>query len=161
MPRWFSVAIGLSLLIVALGAFFLAPRAAPSVSEAIPSRVSQEAPLPPLPESLPRQKAPVSDAEKEARRLRRYDKNHDNQVSSSEYLASRRKAYAKLDTNGDGVLSFEEYAFKATDKFRKADRNNDNQLSPQEFATTAQKRRPTSYAAHCPPTVSQEEERET
>ena len=51
-----------------------------------------------LPRALPKTR--------EQKRFGRYDKDRDGAITRDEYLASRRKAYAKLDTNGDGRLSF-------------------------------------------------------
>ena len=73
---------------------------------------------------------------REQKRFDRYDKDRNELVSSEEYLASRRKAYAKLDANGDGRLTFEEWAKKTTDKFAKADADRSSELSRAEFATT-------------------------
>ena len=58
-----------------------------------------------------------------------------------EYLAQRRKAYAKLDTNHDGVLSFDEWAIKAETKFAVADKDKSGAMNAAEFATTAVKRK--------------------
>ncbi len=95
--------------------------------------------------------APLPAASKqtrEQRRFNRYDKDRDAKVTRDEYLASRRKAYAKLDTNGDGRLSFEEWAAKTTTKFATADGDRSGTLDAKEFATTAVKRSP---SRRCPP----------
>src|SRR3546814_1864328 len=63
----------------------------------------------------------ASEQKREERRFNRYDKDRDEAITREEYLASRRKAFAKLDVNGDGRLSFEEWAIRTTDKFAKAD----------------------------------------
>ena len=63
------------------------------------------------------------------------------ELTRDEYLASRRKAYAKLDANGDGRLSFDEWAAKTTTKFATADKGRDGALDAAEFATTAVKRK--------------------
>jgi EF hand len=86
----------------------------------------------------------------EQRRMKRYDKNTDGMVDAEEYLASRRKAYAKLDKDGDGKLSFDEYAVKTIDKFGAADSSGDKKLSPAEFALTSAKRKITAVV-ECPP----------
>ena len=62
---------------------------------------------------------------------------------SEEFLASRRKAYAKLDANGDGRLSFEEWSIKTTDRFAKADADRDATLTGAEFVTTRVARKAT------------------
>src|SRR5688500_15890592 len=59
----------------------------------------------------------ASEKTREERRCSRYDKDKDGSVARDEYLASRRKAYAKLDANSDGRLSFDEWAVKTTGKF--------------------------------------------
>ncbi len=101
----------------------------------------------PPPDAAPR--APLSEAERAARRLARYDKNDDGAVSRGEYLANRQKAFAKADRNRDGRLDFEEYAVATATRFARADRDADGRLSPQEFATTAAKRKPKA-ACVCP-----------
>ncbi|RZM28282.1 MAG: histidine kinase, partial [Sphingomonas sp.] len=73
-------------------------------------------------------------------------------ITRDEYLAQRRKAFARLDTSGDGQLSFEEWAVKATTKFAAADRDRSGAMTPAEFATTAVKRKP---APRCPPVRAQ------
>src|SRR3546814_9223897 len=44
----------------------------------------------------------ASEQKREERRFNRYDKDRDEAITREEYLASRRKAFAKLDVNGDG-----------------------------------------------------------
>src|SRR5438105_12833978 len=73
-------------------------------------------PVPPAPAEAgavgPVALAPLADPPKasektrEERRFSRYDKDRDGKVEREEYLASRRKAFAKLDVNGDGRLTF-------------------------------------------------------
>jgi len=94
--------------------------------------------------------SPLSDAEREARRLRRYDKDKDGTVDRAEFLANRRKSFERADRNEDGRLDFEEFAVATATKFARADRNADGSLSPSEFATTAMKRKPKA-ACVCPP----------
>ncbi|MCB8829786.1 hypothetical protein LJD47_32720, partial [Escherichia coli] len=56
----------------------------------------------------PQEEAAVPEATpatREQKRFNRYDKDRDDKVTRDEYLAARRKAFAKLDTNGDGHLS--------------------------------------------------------
>jgi hypothetical protein len=66
----------------------------------------------------------------------------DGAITRAEYLASRRKAFARLDTNSDGQLSFDEWAIKATAKFTTADGDKSGALTPAEFVTTAVVRKP-------------------
>ena len=94
--------------------------------------------------------SPLSDAEREARRLRRYDKDKDGSVNLGEFLANRRKSFERADRNRDGRLDFEEFAVATATKFARADRNADGALTPSEFATTAVKRKPKA-ACVCPP----------
>ena len=88
--------------------------------------------------------SPVTEADREARRFGRYDKDRDAAIARGEYLASRQKAFAKLDIDRDGRLGFEEFAAASAKKFNKADRDADGRLSANEFATTAAKRRAAS-----------------
>ena len=67
-----------------------------------------------------------------------------------EYLAQRRKAYAKLDLNHDGVLQFDEWSAKIQAKFAHADRDHSNAMNAAEFATTAVKRKP-ARRVNCAP----------
>lgn len=104
---------------------------------------------PPLPEeeaaecpALARQAPEATPEDRAARRLNRYDRDNDGQVSRGEYLSSRQKAFARLDANGDGRLDFEEYAAKTALKFAEADEDRSGLLSAEEFASTAPKRRP-------------------
>ncbi|WP_156255985.1 EF-hand domain-containing protein, partial [Sandarakinorhabdus oryzae] len=95
-------------------------------------------------------RSPLSDAEREARRLARYDKDDDGAVSRGEFLANRKKSFDKADANKDGRLDFAEFAASTATKFARADRNADGSLSASEFATTAVKRK-TRAACVCPP----------
>lgn len=92
---------------------------------------------------------------REEKRFDRYDKDRSQGITAEEYLASRRKAYAKLDANGDGRLSFEEWAKKTTDKFAKADADRSRALSRDEFATTKVVRK---AKAPCPPSRAREDD---
>ena len=83
----------------------------------------------------------VTDADREARRFARYDKDDDARISGDEYLVNRKKAFAKLDVNGDGRVGFDEYAAATNARFGKADRDGDGALAAKEFATTAVKRK--------------------
>ncbi len=100
-------------------------------------------------EPLVAPRSPLSDAEREARRLARYDKDDDGAVSRTEFLGNRRKSFEKADRNRDGRLDFEEYAVATATKFARADRNADGALTAREFATTATKRK-AKAACVCP-----------
>lgn len=118
------------------------PAAALAVADP-PARAAADAPL-----AAPA--SPLSEAEREARRLRRYDKDKDGAVSETEFLANRRKSFDRADLNKDGRLDFAEFAAATATKFARADRNADGRLSDKEFATTAIKRKPKA-ACVCPP----------
>lgn len=77
---------------------------------------------------------------REQKRFDRYDKDRNATVTREEYLAPRRKAFAKLDANRDGRLSFDEWAVKTTERFAGADRDRSATLTATEFATTRPKR---------------------
>jgi hypothetical protein len=112
----------------------------PPVAAAVQAPAAAPAAATPEPELV----APVSsvtDAEREARRFKRYDKDRDAGISRDEYLINRKKAFARADADGDGKLGFEEYAAATIRKFGKADLDADGRLAAKEFATTAVKRR--------------------
>lgn len=125
----------------------------------------QHAPLlsavePPLARSADAQDTAPPEADertREQKRFDRYDKDRNEQISTDEYLMSRRKAFAKLDVNGDGRLTFEEWAKKTTDKFAKADADGSKALSRAEFATTKLVRK-TPPKRDCPPQPPKEDE---
>ena len=143
-----------ALLLVAAGVFlFRSSATAERPVQQAPQRPVTEADqedrvvAEPLPQALPKTR--------EARRMGRYDKDRDGSVTRDEYLASRRKAFAKLDTNGDGRLSFDEWATRAAQKFASADRDRSGALNADEFATTAVKRQARARFP-CPPARQQE-----
>ncbi len=151
LRRWLALAIAATAL-VAAGFLWTRDRpvatahgASVAVADADPD--GEDAGLPAAPLIAP--KSPLTDAEREARRFNRYDRDKDGRITRDEYLANRKKGFARLDTNHDGVLSFDEYVVKTDDKFAKADRDGDGALDRAEFATTAVKRRPRSACA-CP-----------
>ncbi|MEX6725002.1 histidine kinase [Parapedomonas caeni] len=159
MRGWMLPAAGVLVVGVAAAAWWLVPDDAAD-APARPTDAQRDVAARVVPASFhpeaPRanERAPLSDAEREARRLRRYDKDRDGQVDRAEFLASRRKAFGKLDQDGDGRLSFEEYAIATATKFTGADVNGDNRLSAAEFATTAVKRAGSATRrTDCPPAV--------
>lgn len=125
------------------------PAAALVVPGADPDGEAQGTPLPDAP------KSPLTDADREARRLARYDKDEDGAVSREEFLVNRRKAFARADVNHDGRLDFDEFAVSTTRKFAAADRNADGRLSAKEFAATAARRKPKA-ACVCPAPAPEE-----
>ncbi len=136
MRRWLALGVAL-LALVAAG--FLWTRD-------VPVATASEAPLPaagPADDDGPLEApaSPVTDADREARRFARYDRDDDARIDRDEYLVNRKKAFAKLDVNGDGKVGFEEYAAATNAKFGKADRNGDGALAAKEFAATAVKRK--------------------
>lgn len=131
------------------------PADAPAAALVVPAayKAGQDAAAPAAPLAAPT--APISDADREARRFSRYDKDSSAAVSRAEYLVNRRKAWEKADTNNDGRLDFEEFAAASARKFGQADRNGDGALNAKEFAATAVKRK-ARPACVCP--VAAEEE---
>ena len=127
----------------------------------------QSAPLlsaiaPPLARSTDAAQAAPPEAEertREQKRFDRYDKDRNELVGADEYLASRKKAFAKLDANADGRLTFDEWAKKTIDKFATADADKSKTLSRAEFATTkmVRKARP---KPNCPPATPERDEDE-
>lgn len=108
----------------------------PLLAATVPAAQASGVPAaePEVPEALERTR--------EQKRFDRYDKDRNGTILREEYLAPRRKAFAKLDRNGDGVLSFDEWAVKAETKFDTADKDKSGSLTRDEFATTAVKRKP-------------------
>jgi hypothetical protein len=109
------------------------------------SIAQSENPVPPPSQPLVLQPAPLAapptaERSREEKRFDRYDKDRDEVITETEYLAPRHKAFAKLDGNGDGRLSFEEWAVRTTGKFGKADEDGSKTLSRQEFSATRAKR---------------------
>ncbi|SDA11947.1 EF-hand domain-containing protein [Sphingomonas sp. NFR15] len=145
---WRYLAGGLAaLLLLAAGFIYYTGRGAngiglplAAVQAASPTRSDD-----PLPDTVPE----ASDKTREQKRLARYDKNDDGNVTREEYLAPRRKAFAKLDANHDGTLSFDEWAAKTEAKFAGADADKSGALNAAEFAATAPKRK-SRVRARCP-----------
>jgi len=149
----FLAGVGSALLLCGAGLFWWsnAPEPSPLLSAVQPparaTGVADEAPAPPQAEERTR----------EEKRFDRYDKDRDQSITAEEYLASRRKAYAKLDANGDGRLSFDEWAKRTTDKFDKADADRSNALSRTEFATTKVVRK-APQRRNCPPATVRDDD---
>lgn len=153
MGRWIAAAIAFGLMVIA-GVLWMRPH-----ETGLPVMQPAQLPVPPTvmpapdaaplpvtavaaPVARPTAAAPdVDDAEREAKRFARVDKDHDKSVTRDEFLATRRKSFAKLDTNKDGVLSFEESAAKTIAKFTNADADNNGKLTPGEFEATAKRRK--------------------
>ncbi len=136
---WRYLAAGLGgLMLIVVGYMFVTggapPRSGLPGAPALAGMTGQDGGLP--------DGAPEASAKtREEKRFGRYDKDKDGAITRAEYLASRRKAYARLDTNGDGQLSFDEWSVKTTGRFLAADADKNGAMSPAEFATTAPKRR--------------------
>ncbi len=139
MRRLLALALALVSLIAA---GFLWTRDRPVAVAAPPMPALAPAETMDAPPPIKAPKAPITDADREARRFNRYDKDKDERIDRAEYLANRKKAYAKLDLNKDGRLDFDEYSAATMRKLNKADQNRDGALSRDEFATTAVKRKP-------------------
>ena len=102
-------------------------------------------------EALPDAVPEATEKTREEKRFGRYDKDKNGSITREEYLAQRRKAYAKLDVNHDGVLSFDEWAVKAETKFADADKDKSGAMTAAEFATTAVKRKQRIGCPKAPP----------
>lgn len=152
MARIFG-GVGAALLLAA-GIFFWW-RGADAADDPIPPppattpMVMAREPLDPPPEAPERSR--------EEKRFDRYDKDRSGIMTREEYLAPRRKAWAKLDTNGDGRLSFEEWAVKTSGKFATADADRSGTLTRTEFATTRVKR---STSPRCASPPSRDEDQD-
>ena len=135
---WRYLAGGAGILLLAGAGFTLLGSrghpGAPLLAAAAPAQAA--ATNGPLPDTVPE----AGDRTREQKRFDSYAKARHGQVTREEYLAQRRKAYAKLDTNHDGVLSFDEWAAKAETKFATADADRSGAMNPTEFAATAVKR---------------------
>ena len=153
---WRYVAGGVAALLLVAAGFVLSNGRArpPSPLAAQPAAVAgQDASLP---DGVPE----ASERTREQKRFDRYDKDRNASVTREEYLASRRKAYAKLDANHDGQLSFDEWAVKTTVKFAEADKDKSGAMNAAEFATTAPKRT-VKRQPNCPPAQAPREDEET
>ena len=143
MWRYFVGALA-TLLMVGAGLLFMNKRAssgaalpaAPLAAVSGTATAGDQAGAP-LPDTVPA----ATEKTREQKRFDRYDKDRNGTVTREEYLATRRKAFAKLDTNHDGALSFDEWAIKAETKFATADADRNGTLTAAEFATTRVQRR--------------------
>lgn len=142
----FGAGVLSALLLVAAGLFFW--RGEEGSKAALPSAPVDQATAYGLADLPKPASAPAKS--KEEKRFNRYDKDKSGSINGEEYLASRRKAYAKLDVNGDGVLQFSEYAVKTSAKFGKADGDRSGSLTRAEFATTRPVRKARAKP-DCPP----------
>lgn len=146
MWRYLAAAGAVALTAVAALLLFRGDTPSQASTPPPPSAEESSASREPLPDEAPR----ASDRSREEKRFDRYDKDRDSSMTREEYLAPRRKAYAKLDTNGDGKLSFEEWAVRSTTRFAGADKDKSGVLTRAEFATTAPKRKPAIPKCACP-----------
>ena len=146
MWRYFAGGAG-ALLLALAGMFLFRGSAAPETGKAPPPPAAQTETAEALPDEAPR----ASDRTREQRRFDRLDKDRNDTITREEFLALRRRAFAKLDTNGDGRLSFDEWGVRTTTRFAGADRDRSGSLTRAEFATTAPKPRRTAVArCRCP-----------
>lgn len=146
MRRWLALGVAVALIGLAVLSW-----KAGEAQEAEPLESSvMEAPAGRTATDRPSDAPEASEADREAKRLRRLDRDRDAEVSRDEFLRSRQRAFAKLDSNGDGRIDFEEYAAKAVAKFDAADADDSGRLSAAEFATTAVKRK-SKPPVSCPP----------
>ena len=152
----YLVGAGGTLLLVVAGMFLFRGSA---TSEPGIAAAPVAAPTPSADASLPDEAPRASARTREEKRFDRVDKDRNDTITREEYLATRRKAFARLDRNGDGRLDFEEWAVRTTTKFAVADKDKSATLTRAEFATTAVKRRPKA-ACVCAPArpVAQESE---
>lgn len=150
MWRYLVGFAGILLLGLASLFFFRAPASSEPRLAAAPKRAALTG-VSEVDESLPDEAPSATAKTREEKRFNRYDKDRDDSITREEYLASRRKAYAKLDSNGDGRLSFEEWAAKTTTKFTAADADKSGALTRTEFTTTAPKRKAKKPACACKP----------
>lgn len=142
----FLAGVAAAMLLMGAGLVLWNSQASSEQSVTAPPPPALAAIAEPLPDSVPEASAKT----REERRFDRNDKDRNGAITRDEYLANRRKAYAKLDANGDGRLSFDEWAVKTTTKFAAADADKSGAMSRSEFATTAVKRRAPARR-DCPP----------
>lgn len=145
MLRFLS-GVAAALLLMGAGLVLWNSQAASEQSVTDPPPAPLSAIAEPLPDSVPEASAKT----REERRFDRNDKDKNGAITREEYLANRRKAFARLDINGDGRLGFDEWAVKTTTKFAAADTDKSGAMSRTEFTTTAVKRRAPA-PRNCPP----------
>ncbi|MCW3836865.1 EF-hand domain-containing protein [Sphingomonas canadensis] len=143
MWRYLAGAVG-ALLLAGAGVFLFRGTAAPE-AKAPPQ------PLAAVQEPLPEEAPSAPERSREQKRFDRVDRDKDGTITREEFLALRRRAYAKLDTNGDGKLSFDEWAIRTTKRFAGADKDRSSTLTRAEFATTAVRRKPAAPKCACAP----------
>ncbi len=137
MWRYLAGAGGALLLVVA-GLFLF--RGSATTEKILPAAPQPAASAAQAEEALPAEAPSATARTREQKRFDRVDKDKNDSVTRDEFLALRRKAFAKLDTDRDGKLSFEETAVKAVARFQGADKDKSGALTRAEFAATAQKR---------------------
>ncbi|MBV9931415.1 MAG: histidine kinase [Alphaproteobacteria bacterium] len=145
-----ATAAAAAVLLVLAGFFVWKSRAAADPSATVPKvAAAVSTPETAAPARHRRAFGPpaASDADKEARRFARADKDKDGKIELGEMLLGRRKGFDKLDANHDGVLSFEEYTAKTRQKFNEADGDHSGWLSSAEYAETAPRRK--AHAPRC------------
>ena len=150
---WRYVAGGVAALLLVAAGFVLSNGRARPPSPLAAQPVVAAGQDDPLPSAVPE----ASERTREQKRFDRYDKDRNASVTREEYLASRRKAYAKLDVNQDGQLSFDEWAVKTSTKFATADKDKSGAMNAVEFATTAPKRA-VKRKPDCPPAPAPRED---
>lgn len=135
-----------ALLLAVAGMFLFRGSAAPEAKTPPPPVEAVAGEEQELPAEAPR----ASDRTREQKRFDRLDKDKNDSVTRDEFLAMRRRAFAKMDTNGDGKLSFEEAAVRTTTRFAAADKDKSGALTRAEFVATAPKRRAAVPRCRCP-----------
>lgn len=147
----FLAGVAATLLLVTAG-FFIWRAQAFRVVPLVPPTAVATGPAAPMSIADVADPPAATERTREQKRFDRYDKDRNGTVNRDEYLANRKKAFAKLDTNGDGKLSFEEYAVKTTTKFNTADRDHNGVLNASEFVATRVVRK-TKPRLKCPPSL--------
>ena len=144
----YLVGAGAMLLLGVAGMFLFRGSATsePRLAAAPPAAAMTASADAPLPDEAPS----ATVRTREQKRFDRVDKDRNDTITREEYLATRRKAFARLDKNGDGRLDFEEWAVRTTTRFAGADKDKSATLTRAEFATTAVKRR-SKAACVCAP----------
>jgi hypothetical protein len=156
MWRYF-VGAGAAMLLAVAGMFLFRGSAEQNpLVPPIPTAAAETPEEDPLPDEAPSASART----REQKRFDRYDKDRNDAITRDEYLASRRKAFAKLDANGDGKLGFDEWAAKTAGRFAGADKDKSGTLTRAEFLTTAPKRKAAKPRCACPKPAAPAEDAE-